>query len=207
LKLFYSIPEQVYKICGFLFFIGATCHKVYLYPIYSNKVLWGIETSIFLLIALFIVTRKPLKKKAEGFNETIIPLLGGIWPFFLLFTKRCQFGLTYQKEILLIMCVSTGFSLFSYLFLNTAFTIMVEARELKSSGPYKYILHPVYSGQIITAIAVLAWRFSLVNIFVCCTFIAIQNFRASLEEQKLASAFPEYKDYSEDKARFFPYIW
>jgi len=207
LKLFYLISEQTYRICGYLFFLGVTCHKIYLYPTYSNKALWAIETSIFLFIALFIFLRKPLKKKAEGFNETIVPLLGGVWPFFLLFTERCKFGLEHQKEILLIMCISTGFSLFSYLFLNTSFTIIVEARELKNSGPYKYILHPVYSGQIITAIAVLVWRFSWINILVCSAFIAIQNFRASLEEKKLASAFPEYKDYSEGKARFFPYLW
>jgi protein-S-isoprenylcysteine O-methyltransferase Ste14 len=165
------------------------------------------ETLIFISLAVFFLIRKVIVKKAEGFAETFVPLAGGVWPFLLLFTHRGNFGLIHQKTILLVMCLGTGWSLLSYLFLNTSFTIMVEARGLKNKGPYKYVRHPVYSGQIITAIAVTIWRFSLLNCIICSAFILIQNYRATLEEQKLTQAFPEYEEYSKGKARFFPYIW
>ena len=207
MKLFYYIPEKVYRVVGFLFFLAEDGHKVYLYPYYSNKVLWGFETGIFLFIAIFFAIRKPVVKEAKGFGETIVPLAGGIWPFLLLFTPRGPFGLVNQNTILTVMCLGTGFALLSYLFLNTSFTIMVEARELKDSGPYRYIRHPVYTGQIITAVAVVFWRFSWLNVLICLAFIGIQNYRASLEEKKLAAAFPEYNEYAVGKARFFPFIW
>ena len=207
LKPFYYIPERIYSVFGCLFFLGGAGQKVYLYPYYTNKILWGFETGIFLAIAIFFVIRKPVVKEAKGVGETIVPLAGGVWPFLLLFTPRGPFGLINQNTILLMMCLGTGFSLLSYMFLNTSFTIMVEARELKDSGSYRYVRHPVYTGQIITAIAVVFWRFSLVNVLICLAFIGIQNYIASLEEKKLISAFPEYEDYAKGKARFFPFIW
>jgi protein-S-isoprenylcysteine O-methyltransferase Ste14 len=207
LKLFYYIPERIYRVLGVVFFLSGVAHKIYLYPNYTNKILWGFEATIFFSIAVFFAIRKPVVEEASGFGETVVPLAGGVWPFLLLFTPRGSFGLANQDVILLVMCLGTGFSLLSYLFLNTSFTIMVEARELKDSGPYRYVRHPVYTGQIITALAVLSWRFSWLNLLICLVFIYIQNYRASLEEKKLSSVFPEYEKYAEDKARFFPCIW
>lgn len=207
MKQFYYIEEKYYRIAGFLFFLGGAIQKGTIYHQYASKLLWSFETGIFVAIACMFLFRKPVVGEAKGFSETIVPLIGGVWPFLLIQTSRGPFGIQYQNEILIVMCLGTGFALLSYLYLNSSFTIMVEARELKSSGPYRYVLHPVYSGQIVTAIAVTAWRFSWINVAICVAFILIQNYRASLEEAKLASAFPEYAGFAQGKKRFFPYIY
>ena len=105
------------------------------------------------------------------------------------------------------MCGGTALALWAYLCLNRAFTIMVEARELKQGGPYRWIRHPIYTGQIVTAIAVTMWRFSMRNVALMVVFATIQWWRARLEERKLEAAFPEYAAYRARTAMFVPLVW
>ena len=127
-----------------------------------------------------------------------------LWPFLLLFNRRTAFGIEHQNEILLVLCLGTAIAVWGYLYLNRAFTIMVEARELKKNGPYRWVRHPVYSGQIICALAVLVWRFSAANLMLVLFFVAIQYSRAVMEEKKLLKNFPEYVIYQKRTGMFLP---
>ena len=200
------IPEGAYRIGGCLLFALCVIHKVTIRDTYANQLLWWLETGIFLSLAVFYLLREPAKSLPKGLSETIVPLLGGIWPFFLLFTGRGAFGLKYQNELLLVMSLGTAIALWGYAYLNRAFTIMVEARLLKRGGPYGWVRHPVYTGQLLTAFAVLAWRFSWLNVCLVVFFTAIQWWRAKLEERKLLSVFPDYEAYAKKTGMFIPYL-
>ena len=198
------VPEGIYRFGGCLLFSACVVHKVTVRHTYANQMLWFLETSIFVALALFYLLREPARSLPTGMSETIIPLLGGVWPFFLLFTPRGSFGLQFQTEILLVMCFGTAIALWGYIYLNRAFTIMVEARVLKKGGPYQFVRHPVYTGQLITAFAVMAWRFSYVNVGLVLLFTVIQWYRAKLEEHKLAATFSEYGEYAKGTGMFLP---
>jgi protein-S-isoprenylcysteine O-methyltransferase Ste14 len=65
-----------------------------------------------------------------------------------------------------------------------------------TGGPYRWVRHPVYLGEILTAVAVCAWRFSPANVLLFLAFAAAQGLRARAEEEKLARNFPEYAAWS-----------
>ena len=202
--IFNRIPEKAYRFCGFFLFLGCVCHKWTIRHTYSNQFLWLLETVIFLSLAIFYLIREPARSLPVGFSETVIPVVGGFWPFLLLFTDRGAFGLRHQSELLVLMSLGTAIALWGYAYLNKAFTIMVEARVLKRGGPYRFVRHPVYSGQLLTALAVLCWRFSWLNFLLVLFFTAIQWYRAKMEEQKLANAFSEYAEYAKKTGMFLP---
>ena len=204
IRLLNRIPEGLYRIGGFCLFLCCVLHKWSIRDSYTNAFLWVLETGIFVFLALFYLLRRAPKKLPENASESLLTLIGGAWPFLLLLTKRSDFGLEYQDWLLSAMAISTALTLLSYLYLNEAFSIMVEARVLKTSGPYSWVRHPVYSGQLITAAVVLLWRFSFVNGILFLGFCAIQYYRALLEEQKLSSAFEDYEKYAQKRGMFFP---
>jgi protein-S-isoprenylcysteine O-methyltransferase Ste14 len=90
------------------------------------------------------------------------------------------------------MTLATGLTVWGMWTVRRSFSITVEARELVEHGPYRWIRHPIYCGEILAAAAVCAWRFSWPNVGLFALFTIIQLARARWEEQKLSKRFPAY---------------
>lgn len=81
------------------------------------------------------------------------------------------------------------------------------AGRLVTTGPYRYIRHPIY-----TAICLFAWsgilaHWSLINILLGVLLLAGAIGRMLAEEQMLASIYPEYREYARVTKRMAPYIF
>lgn len=142
--------------------------------------------------------------RATGFLEVAVALTGCVLPVFLIHPPRTPFGLAHQPEILAVMCAGGALSLWGYLTLNRAFSLLPEARQLRTTGPYRWVRHPVYAGNYVTVLAVLVWRYSHLNLALVVVFLAVQTHRARLEEAKLAAAFPAYERYKARTGMFLP---
>jgi protein-S-isoprenylcysteine O-methyltransferase Ste14 len=83
--------------------------------------------------------------------------------------------------------------LWGYTVLTRSFGIVPEARQLKTTGPYRFVRHPVYLGQFISQAGV--WLFAVrphaVWIGMYLIFVAMQLYRSKLEDRVLAEAFGE----------------
>jgi protein-S-isoprenylcysteine O-methyltransferase Ste14 len=120
-------------------------------------------------------------------------------PFGLLTTSPSAWVTGSNTLLTVVFCwmtLATAFTAWSMWVLRRSFSITVEARALVTSGPYQWVRHPVYMGEILSAAAVVFWRWSLLNSAIFLLFAVIQLFRARREEAKLARAFPEYKVYA-----------
>lgn len=79
--------------------------------------------------------------------------------------------------------------------LRRSFAIMVAARGMVTAGPYKYVRHPMYLGYAIELVGLLLSYFCLGMLLLGAGFIFLMVTRAQLEEERLAEAYPEYRDY------------
>ena len=121
-------------------------------------------------------------------------------PFALLFSPPARFVLanhTLNISIFWIMALSTAFTVWGMWSLKRSFSITVEARELVTEGPYRFIRHPIYTGEILATSAVAVWRFSWLNAGLLFLFVILQLARARMEEEKLKRNFPAYEEYAE----------
>lgn len=175
------------------------------YGSYLVKPLWIVESLIYVvLVVAYIVRIRPIER-SQGWREIGVPLVGAVLPFTLLFSPPARWMAGSHSGQLIIfwfMTASTSLTLVSMWTLRRSFSITVEARSLVESGPYRWIRHPVYLGEMLSAVAVTFWRFSLVNAILCAAFITVQFWRARMEERKLARLLPEYVFFA--RSRWWP---
>ena len=90
--------------------------------------------------------------------------------------------------------------------LNTAFSVLPEARVLVTTGPYALVRHPLYVCEEIAIIGIAIKALSTATVIIVCLHLAIQFARIRYEENILRAAFPEYPAYEQRVPRFFPRI-
>ncbi|MCA9390614.1 isoprenylcysteine carboxylmethyltransferase family protein [candidate division WWE3 bacterium] len=79
--------------------------------------------------------------------------------------------------------------------------------QLVTSGPYKYIRHPMYLSLLLVGLSLLFidpvwWRIGILLIFVINMFIKIDY-----EESLLEKHFSMYEQYKKSTAALFPFIY
>jgi protein-S-isoprenylcysteine O-methyltransferase Ste14 len=93
------------------------------------------------------------------------------------------------------------------LVLGRCFGILPEARGLVTSGPYRYVRHPLYSAEALAFLGVLLPVLSPLSLAIYGLFLALQALRTRYEEEVLAAAFPEYDAYRRTTWRFVPGVF
>jgi protein-S-isoprenylcysteine O-methyltransferase Ste14 len=92
--------------------------------------------------------------------------------------------------------------------LGRAFSIMAEARELVTDGPFAIVRHPLYLVEQLATIGVFIQIISWPAAILFAGHFAIQLQRMRNEESVLRSAFPpDYDAYAARTARLIPGIW
>ncbi|WP_148074993.1 methyltransferase family protein [Bythopirellula goksoeyrii] len=180
----------------------------------------------YLLIAIsFIVRFQPKSRAADG-RIILITLFTAFAPFIFVMWLGWGLGLfneswktayydflwrspiTWYTALVggVLITVGNILDVWGYLVLCRSFGIVPEARELKTTGPYRFVRHPVYLGQFIAQAGV--WlcfaRLHVVWIGLYCAFVALQLYRSKLEDRVLEEAFGE--EYREWKRRTFWFV-
>jgi protein-S-isoprenylcysteine O-methyltransferase Ste14 len=81
------------------------------------------------------------------------------------------------------------------------------AGRLVTTGPYRYVRHPIY-----TAVCLFAWpgivaHWSLINVLLGALLLVAAIARMLSEERLLAEVYPEYREYAHSTSRMVPYIF
>lgn len=179
----------------------------------------------FVLIALAFAIRKPPRQRAATAGQIIIPLIGGFWPLlpFLILgalnqvrspladalKKRLAYGPISMAEFYtgsVMLCGGLLLQIWSYVYLARSLSIVAEARDLVTSGPFRFIRHPIYLGQFVAQAAfwLILVRLQVVWVVFYLLFVAMQLYRACIEEQVLTRAFADR--YTEWKKKTFWFV-
>jgi protein-S-isoprenylcysteine O-methyltransferase Ste14 len=88
--------------------------------------------------------------------------------------------------------------------LKNSFSLMVEVRQLVTTGMYKYIRHPLYFSELTHALGTTLLLLNSATLLIYILFFTLEVIRAKFEERKFLGVLPEYAAYKARTGFFFP---
>jgi protein-S-isoprenylcysteine O-methyltransferase Ste14 len=105
-----------------------------------------------------------------------------------------------------LMLAGTVLAFGSAWYLGKSFSLLPQARELVTTGPYRFVRHPIYLGGLLITIGEIWLRFSPLVVALNVVFVAAQVVRLRYEEAILERTFPEYAAYRARTSALIPGI-
>lgn len=160
-----------------------------------------------LMMVLFVVRKQPVKK-AKGLLPRFMALLGTFMIGGVALMPENDPSLTQSVIGLSLVCIGSVLCVYVINFLGRSFSLMAEARDLVTHGPYSIVRHPLYMVEEIVVLGVVVQFFSLPVLALFLAHMAVQIQRMRAEEQVLTEAFPDdYKAYVKHTSRLIPGVY
>jgi protein-S-isoprenylcysteine O-methyltransferase Ste14 len=107
------------------------------------------------------------------------------------------------------MCLACGmiWSIYSLTYLGKRFSIVPEARGLVTIGPYRFVRHPIYLGEIVAGVGLILPTLFTLHILLFTVFLGAQVARTYFEERILRRAYPQYEAYAAHARRLIPFVF
>ena len=181
----------------------------------------NVLSAILLASELALALTKRSKSRATGKDRFTLPLLWtviglSIWAAFFLHAAFPQGRLPYPRIFYVIGLILFVLGLIvrwvAIIYLGRFFTVNVaiaEDHQLITTGPYRYVRHPSYTG---TFLIFLGYGLCMLNIFsLAAVFLPVAAaflWRMHVEEQALREAFGErYLSYAARTRKLIPLIY
>jgi protein-S-isoprenylcysteine O-methyltransferase Ste14 len=148
------------------------------------------------LVASTTLTRLAPILKAKGIVPRISALLGTFLCMALAFLPKADLGPGLSAFSTALILIGTSLSFVVLRWLGKSFSILAEARQLVTEGPYRIVRHPLYICEGIAVVGVMLQVISPWAILIAIVVAMLQYRRMINEEAILNSAFPEYRAYA-----------
>lgn len=178
------------------------------FAVYAANMAMRLSTLAFLLLlGASVVLRARPTGKARGLQPRISAFVGAFLVYAIPFFPRRELSVTAEMVSILLVLFGSAAAVITLMRLGRSFSMMAEARRLVTSGPYRFVRHPLYLAEELAIIGISMQFFSLSSAFVLAVHIAFQLRRMYNEEAVLTEIFPEYAAYQRRTARLLPGIY
>ncbi|MGB9939602.1 methyltransferase family protein [Methanosarcina sp.] len=124
------------------------------------------------------------------------------------FYPQHNFAITVAGASLVL--IGTGLRAWGMWALGKYFSAHIEIMKnhpLIESGPYKFIRHPAYAGNILQAVGIPLVLNAYYSLGISAVLILLFLYRLKLEEEALVREIKGYEDYTKRTDRLIPKIW
>ena len=177
-------------------------------PAYYVNIAMQLSVIAFLmLLGVTVVIRKPPVGRMRGMEPRISALTGTFLIMAIALFPRRELSLPLGIASTLLILTGEGFAIVILMQLRSSFSIMPEARELITSGLYRYVRHPLYLAEEVAAVGSVMQFLSAWTVMLFVLHIAFQLRRIWNEEAVLSQVFPEYNMYKVKTSQILPRIY
>jgi protein-S-isoprenylcysteine O-methyltransferase Ste14 len=217
--------EWIGRWTGFVVFAVMVARQLTLWPggaaLGVEQARWVLITLLFLLFWSAYWRRRPALALASRPVEVLLPLVCSGLPLAQYPPDGVMEALTAllgadadrlwlpllaldARGGLSLMAAGEALTVAGMVSLGRSFSIFSEVRELRTSGLYRWVRHPLYLGEMIAVWGyVLAWSAPWA-IGCALLFTALQSWRAKVEERRLLAFHPGYAAYRERTGFLLP---
>jgi protein-S-isoprenylcysteine O-methyltransferase Ste14 len=101
----------------------------------------------------------------------------------------------------------TGWAVWSLRYLDRSVSVLAQARALVVQGPYRWVRHPLYMGELVSSLGLAIALNSYPALALWLALCGLQVYRAVREEQVLVQALPAYRSYRSRTAALLPGVF
>lgn len=159
----------------------------------------------YVLMVALLLTRKQSRGSTRSWRATVAAYVGSFAPFLLLLNGRSRVtspGITVVSIV--VITLGLAFSIYSLAWLGRSFGVVPQARDLVRSGPYSFVRHPLYVGEIVSFGGAVVGVLTFYSASILLLLVLVQAYRAAQEEKVLEASFPDYGWYKAQTGRFTP---
>lgn len=165
----------------------------------------ALKLAIVLAFSVFVFTRDPAQRPSRD-PVAIAACAAAVGAVVLLRRPGASADTALVLSGELIAVAACAWLLVSVLALGRCFGVLPEVRGLVTDGPYRFVRHPVYLGELGACAGLVVAAPSLWNLGVAAVFVGAQAIRMRLEELALAEEFPAYAAYAAATPRIVPLL-
>ncbi len=158
----------------------------------------------YVLAVVLLLVRRDATARSRGVLPRVAAYAGTFAPFLLAFAAGSRVTAGPALAGVCIQVLGMAFALYSLAVLRRSFGVAPQVRGLVSTGPYRYIRHPLYVGEFVSLVGAILVGPSWQKVAILVVIAGIQVYRAIQEERLLGAHDPGYADYVTDTKRFVP---
>lgn len=165
----------------------------------ASLLAFGIAETV---VAVFLLLRTQPKTFTMNPHEWIVAVLGTFLPLLLRPTAGAPLPIAEWGLIL-----GSAMQIAGVLSLNRSLALVPALRELKTTGMYRVVRHPIYFSYLITFSFYVTANFSMRNLLIVAASLGLLLARVYFEERLLAQT-AEYRAYqSRCRWRLIPFVF
>lgn len=155
----------------------------------------------FLNIVMIVIRTSPIRRP-KGLSPRAFAVAGTFLGVGINYLPPASLNLPAQSVALALILAGSIGSVFALAKLGKSFSIMPEARTLRTTGPYALARHPLYVAEMLSIAGTAMLYLQPWGAILAVGVGILQTIRSIFEEQILTEQFPEYADYKKRVKRF-----
>jgi protein-S-isoprenylcysteine O-methyltransferase Ste14 len=160
--------------------------------------------AFYALIIWGYLRRGPAVATSRSLTAHLAAVVATLTPFaFPLLAARPP-GIALELAADVLVLAGTTWSAWSMRFLGRNLSVLAQARDVVDRGPYRWVRHPLYAGEIVSCLGLAIAAGSAAAAVLWLGLCALQAYRALREEQVLVRTLPGYRAYRARTAALLP---
>jgi len=167
-----------------------------------------LATILYMLqtIVLLLVRRLPQARSQDNIARAVAVAAANLQLAILILPRAAL-----SPPMVIVSAVLTAAGLLASIgtlaWLGRSFSILPQARGLITSGPYRYVRHPLYAAEFVASLGSALLFAQPWSLLITLAAFALQLRRMQFEEVILFQTYPEYGPYRAQTARLLPGIY
>jgi protein-S-isoprenylcysteine O-methyltransferase Ste14 len=174
----------------------------------GSPLLWWpgtiLSCSFYSLIIWCYLRRGPAVATSRSVTGYAAAAVATMTPFVLPLLRGAPPGAGQEFAADVLMLAGSVWAVWSLRFLGRSLSVIAQAREIVDRGPYQWVRHPLYTGEIVSSLGLAIAAGSAWALAVWLAFCGLQAYRALREEQILLRTLPGYRSYRARTGVLFP---
>lgn len=167
----------------------------------------ALTAAFYALIVWAYLRRGPARSTTGSWTARVAAPVATFLPFTLPFLSG---GSAPHVAILLgdvLLVAGLAWSVWSVRCLDRNLSLVAQAREVVQTGPYAWVRHPLYLGELVAMLGLALTLGGMLPLFAWALLVALQAYRAVHEEALLVRVLPAYGAYQQRTARIVPGVF